>query len=193
MKLINTLLSLFFLSLLISCGGDSTPKDLELTQDVVLEKFNMTAKIPADWKLEEDLNYEDQFRGYLIKGKKDRIRIEKSEKDCFTETSIDEFAAYVKEQNSGIDSKNIPEGKGRTPDKLIPVETLKYPNGAYGIVLKNEFTTEVDGVNEFVERSGAYNFSFKNKDGVCFKIENTHYNNKGKTLPTDLKIIASIK
>ncbi|WMX16177.1 MULTISPECIES: hypothetical protein [unclassified Aureispira] len=193
MRLTNALLSLFFSSLLISCGGDTAPKDLELTQDVSLEKFNLTAKIPGDWKLEEDLNYEDEFRGYIIKGKKDRIRIEKSETDCFTETSVDEFADYMKKENSNIDSKNIPAGKGRTPDKLTPVETLKYPNGAYGVVYKNEFTTEVDGKNKFVEESGAYTFSFKGKDGVCFKIENTHYNDEGETLPTDLKIIAALK
>jgi len=193
MNTTKSLISLFFLSLLISCGGDSTPKDLELTQEISLDKFNLTAKIPADWKVEEDLNYEDVFKGYIIKGKKERIRIEKSEQTCFTETSVDEFSKYMKEQNSGIDSKNIPIGKGRTPDKLTPIETIKHPNGAYGVVYKNEFTTEVDGKNEFVVYEGEYTFNIQSKDGICFKVENTHYNNKGETLPTDLKIIASIK
>jgi len=192
MHIMRLLISLVFLSPLVSCS-DNTPKDLALTQEVSLDKFNLNAKIPADWELEEDLNYEDVFKGYIIKGKEDRIRIRKSDKTCFTETTVDDFSKYMTEQNSGIDSKNIPEGKERTPDKLSPIKTIKHPNGAYGIVYRNEFTTEVDGKNEFVERNGAYTFNIQNKEGVCFNIENTYYNNEGETLPTDLKIIASIK
>ncbi|BDS14465.1 hypothetical protein [Aureispira anguillae] len=181
------------IALMTSCGGESVPKDLALTKEVNFAKFDLKAKIPADWEVEEELNYEDQFKGYLIKGKRDRIRIEENvENNCFTESSVDEFAQFMTAQNSAINAKVIPEGKGRTPDKFTSKEVLKYKNGIYGVLYKNEFTTEVDGKDEFVEYEGLYVFNIKNKAGTCIQIENTHYNNKGETLPTDLKIIQSI-
>lgn len=184
--------SLLFL-LLVACG-DSAPKDLELTQDVSLDKFGISLKLPADWTVEEETDYNDEFSGYLIAGKDDVMRIEKRERTCFEgEADLKTFAQLMTDQHKAIDSKTIPDGKGRTPDKLAPVKNLAYPNGAYGVQYRNEFTTEVDGVEEFIERTGLYTFDFKTKAGVCLSIENTTYNNEGETLPTDLKIIQSIQ
>lgn len=189
----NAALLVGLLCMVVSCG-ETAPQDLELTQEVQLSGFGLTAKIPADWKIEEETSYDGEFRGYLIRGKRDRIRIEeKTEGSCFSETSVDEFAKFMDEESKAIDSKTIPAGKERTPDKFMSKEVLKYKNGAYGLVYENEFTTTVDGNTELVQYPAYYVFNMKNKEGKCIQIENTAYNKDGETLPTDLKIIQSIQ
>ncbi|BDS09671.1 hypothetical protein [Aureispira anguillae] len=187
----NAALLVGLLCMVASCG-ETAPKDLELTQEVELSGFGLTAKIPADWKIEEETTYDGNFSGYLIRGKRDRIRIEEKEGNCFTETSVDEFAKFMDEQSKSIDAKAIPAGKERTPDRFVSKEVLKYKNGAYGLVYENEFTTTVDGSTKLVQHPAYYVFNIKNKEGKCIQVENTSYNNDGETLPTDLKIIQSI-